>query len=104
MNRTISRLGLTGLALVAGAVAYAQSPTTGSFSGKVTDPTGAPIAGARVSISGPALQGVRTVVTGADGSYRLPFVPTGGGYSLKAATANSGAQAKDLAQIGRAHV
>ncbi|MDE3245510.1 MAG: TonB-dependent receptor, partial [Acidobacteriota bacterium] len=81
MNRTITRLGLTGLALVAGAVAYAQSPTTGMITGKVTV-SGNPAAGAKVILSGPALQGARTVVTETDGSFRFSFVPSGQGYQL----------------------
>ena len=88
MNRTISHLGMTGLALVAGAVAYAQSPTTGMITGKVTV-SGSPAAGAKVILSGPALQGPRTVVTETDGAFRFPFVPSGKGYQLVVAKSGS---------------
>lgn len=84
MNRVVSRMGIATLAIVAGSVASAQSPTTGMITGKVMAAGGAAIAGATVSLSGPSLQGTRTVTTGADGSFRFSFVPAGSGYQLQA--------------------
>jgi len=82
MTRNITRLGLTLAAIVAGVSVSAQTPTTGLLSGKVLDPSGAPVAGATVTLSGPAMQGARSMVTNAEGQYRFPFVPTGGWYQL----------------------
>lgn len=65
------------LGMLAAAPALAQAPTTGSVRGVVTDQTGAPLAGAVVSISGPALQGVDNVFTEAGGSYEFDQLPPG---------------------------
>jgi outer membrane receptor for ferrienterochelin and colicin len=71
------------------AVAFAQ--TTGSVTGTVSDDTGAPLPGATVEARGAALQGTKTSVTGADGSYRLSLLPPGS-YTVAAT----------LPQFGRA--
>ncbi|HJW10019.1 MAG TPA: TonB-dependent receptor [Holophagaceae bacterium] len=73
MNRLHRRLGL-GL-LLAAAPAFAQTTTTGSISGTVTGPEGAPVAGATVSLS--SAQVTRTVVTGADGGFRVGLLNPG---------------------------
>ena len=61
----------------------ARGQTTGSIEGRVTDPTGAPLPGVTVLATSPSLQGTRTVVTGRDGSYRIPAVPPGN-YRIEA--------------------
>jgi hypothetical protein len=77
MNQIFSRLGLTAVAIVAGAgtLAHAQTATTGAIAGVVTDKKGTPISGAQVTLSSAQIQ--RTVVTGADGSYRLGLLNPG---------------------------
>ena len=55
----------------------APGQTTGSIEGRVTDSSGAPLTGVTVEATSPSLQGTRTVVTGRDGSYRMPAVPPG---------------------------
>ena len=65
---------LAGLLILVCASAFAQ--TTGSLTGSVTT-GGAPLPGATVTISSPALQGVRTTVTGANGDYNFPALPPG---------------------------
>lgn len=75
MNRVVTRMGFTTLALVAGSVAFAQTVTTGGVTGVVKDDKGAPIAGATVSLT--SGQGSRTATTGADGSYRLGLLNPG---------------------------
>jgi len=60
--------------LLVGVSAFAQ--TTGSIVGTVTS-AGSPLPGATVTISSPALQGVRTTVTGANGDFSFPAVPPG---------------------------
>ena len=62
-------------ALCAGS-AYAQTPTTGQIVGTVTDPTGALVVGAKVTLTSNA--GVnRQVVTGTNGRYTLPLLEPG---------------------------
>src|SRR5204863_6266638 len=73
-------LGLTLalLLLTSGAsVAQSVSATTGAINGRVTDNSGAVLPGVSVTISSPAMQGVRNAVTEQEGSYRFPAVPPG---------------------------
>jgi len=60
----------------------------GSVSGYARDDAGGGLPGVSVSLSGPALQGVRTAVTKTDGSFVFVNVPPGKGY--KATFALSG--------------
>jgi outer membrane receptor protein involved in Fe transport len=77
---------LASICLLAAAIpASAQSPTSGSLSGRITDSSGGVIPGVAVKLSGPALQGVRTAVTDPEGIYRFPDVPPGGDYKIEAA-------------------
>lgn len=98
MSRIVSRLGLTAVALVAGSgfVAHAQTASTGVFTGKVTDASGKALVGAQVILTGPSLQGARTMVTGQDGVYRFPLTPAGVAYTIKVVAQNGGAQALNL--------
>lgn len=76
----MTRIGAIVLALfVAGTTpAFAQvSATTGSMNGRVTDATGAVLPGVSVTVASPSMQGARTDVTDAQGSYRFPAVPPG---------------------------
>jgi Carboxypeptidase regulatory-like domain/TonB-dependent Receptor Plug Domain/TonB dependent receptor-like, beta-barrel len=82
---TLSALLLFSLATAA------LSQTTGSIIGTVSDDSGAPLPGATVEARGPSLQGTKTAVTGADGSYRLSLLPPGS-YTVAAS----------LPQFGRA--
>jgi Carboxypeptidase regulatory-like domain len=76
MNRVVTRLGFTAIALVAGAtVAHAQSTTSGSVSGVVADEKGSPLAGATVTFT--STQGSRATVSATDGSYRMPLLNPG---------------------------
>ena len=63
-------------------VAFAQ--TTGDIDGTVTDANNAPLPGASVTITSPALQGTRTAVTDAAGRFRFPALP-GGTYTVTGA-------------------
>ncbi|MFN7958941.1 MAG: TonB-dependent receptor [Holophagaceae bacterium] len=79
MNRIYTRLGFTAVALVAGAVGYAQDATTGAISGTVMGPNGAPVAGAKVVLDGGRGQVVR--VTDANGAFKASaLIP--GQYSI----------------------
>ncbi|MBI1874138.1 MAG: carboxypeptidase regulatory-like domain-containing protein, partial [Acidobacteria bacterium] len=64
------------LAATSGA-AQTITATTGAINGKATDSTGAVLPGVTITISSPAMQGVRTAVTSEDGTYRFPAVPPG---------------------------
>ena len=75
MNRVFSRLGLTAVAIVAGAALNAQTSVTGAVSGVVTDNNGSPVAGATVTLK--SGQVTRSIVTGADGSFRLGLLNAG---------------------------
>jgi hypothetical protein len=50
---------------------------TGAVEGRVTDPSGAVLAGVAVRAAGDALMGERNAVSAADGSYRLDALPPG---------------------------
>lgn len=66
---------LSMLTLLFVAVAFAQ--TTASIKGTVTDPSGAAVAGAKVTVSSVA-QGIeRTTTTGTSGDYEVPALPPG---------------------------
>src|SRR3989449_6804683 len=70
---------LLAFALILGTVAggAAQGSPTGTISGHVADPDGSAVPGATVPAASPALQGVRTAVTSANGDYIIPFLPAG---------------------------
>jgi hypothetical protein len=55
----------------------AQSATTGALTGTVTDPTGAVIAGATVTITNLGTEQARTATTDANGSYKFSLIPPG---------------------------
>jgi hypothetical protein len=63
--------------LIAAGALPVLGQTTGSLQGKVVDAKGAPVAGARVTITGSNLQGSRTVATDGEGSFRLGLLPPG---------------------------
>nr|WP_306672463.1 TonB-dependent receptor [Geothrix fuzhouensis] len=63
------------LLLASGAILSAQ--TTGSLQGRVLDTKGRPVAGARVVLSGSAMQGGRSAVTDETGSFRFGLLPPG---------------------------
>ena len=60
--------------LLVGVSAFAQ--TTGSLTGSVTT-NGAPLPGATITISSPALQGTRSAVSDINGNYNMPALPPG---------------------------
>jgi outer membrane receptor for ferrienterochelin and colicin len=65
------------LVLVAAATSFAQGTQTGTLSGTVLSPDKLPLPGVSVSISSPALLGVRTVVTDQNGGYIFKALPNG---------------------------
>src|SRR6266852_250366 len=57
--------------------AMAQSSTTGSIEGIVTDPNGAAVKGATVTVTSPNLITPQTATTGDDGRYQIGALPPG---------------------------
>jgi len=75
--------------------AAAQSTSSGSISGAVTDPAGAVVAGAAVSIDNPVSQFNRSTVTDASGTFsfsNVPFNP----YHLSVTAKGFAPQARDV--------
>jgi outer membrane receptor protein involved in Fe transport len=93
--RALGAVALVLLVLLVGPPAHAQTQTTGEVRGVVVDSAGAPVAGAIVTIKGPALQGTVGDITGAEGSYEIGNLPPGL-YTITASEAN--------AQISRSNV
>ena len=76
MSRCIARLGFTALALAAGStVAIAQSSTSGSIYGVVTDDKGNPLVGVSVRITSAQVSRVDTTL--ASGAYRFGLLNPG---------------------------
>ena len=57
--------------------AMAQSSTTGSIEGTVTDPNGAAVKGATVTVTSPNLISPQTATTNDEGRYQVPALPPG---------------------------
>src|SRR3954470_69858 len=75
-------LVIVTLLCTAGANAWAQAIAGSQLSGVVRDSSGGAIPGAEVTVTKTDTGQVRTVFTGADGSYALPNLPVGP-YQLK---------------------
>jgi hypothetical protein len=56
---------------------FAQSAGTGALTGTLTDPSGASIPNATVTLTNTQTNQARTSATGADGTYRFPLIPPG---------------------------
>jgi hypothetical protein len=80
-RRNAFSLSAITLLLAGGSHLLAQS-TTGALSGRVTDSSGKPIAGARVSLESPALFQARVLKTDAKGEYHGQLLPVGT-YTMK---------------------
>src|ERR1035437_9323925 len=74
-NRVLSVFVALSL-LVAGATAFAQGLPTATLTGRVIN-EGLGLPGVSITATSPALQGVRTTVTGASGGYAFVSVPPG---------------------------
>jgi hypothetical protein len=81
MNPTIRRTnlaihGFLAVLLLSAGLAAAMIET-GEIKGRVRDDRGAALPGVEIRASGPALQGVRAVVSAADGDFHFPLLPVG---------------------------
>ena len=90
------RLRYLTFLLASGAILSAQ--TTGSIQGHVVDSKGRPVAGARVTLAGPGIQGERATVTDAGGAYHVGLLPPG--LVTVTATKEGLNTAKAQAQVG----
>ena len=70
------RFAVVASMLLLGSV-FALAQTTGEIRGTVVDARGGGLPGATVDVTSPSLQGARTTVTGAGGSFQLPALPPG---------------------------
>jgi hypothetical protein len=90
MNSAVSSRGFSFLRIIFSVAASLVLLTAGAYSsraqgtlqnatlfGTVSDSSGAPMVGAQVVLTSPALQGAQTVTTDADGNYRVPELPPG---------------------------
>ncbi|MBM3312817.1 MAG: TonB-dependent receptor, partial [Candidatus Aminicenantes bacterium] len=64
-------------ALLAAAAAWLFASETGEIRGRVTDDAGQGLPGVEITAAGPALQGVRSVLSSRDGNYLIPLLPVG---------------------------
>ncbi|WP_419254456.1 TonB-dependent receptor [Caulobacter sp. ErkDOM-YI] len=88
-------LAITAFATAIPTIASAQDYTSGLLSGTVLDASGAPVAGAAVTVKSNAQGFTRAFTTDANGSFRSPALPAGS-YSVSIAkdgfqTTNDGA-------------
>jgi len=70
-------LGIFTLALSFSAAGFAQGVQTGTIRGTVKDQQGLPLPGATITATSPALQGERTEVSDAAGTFLFRAVPPG---------------------------
>ena len=68
---------IAGALLLTAGSAFAQGVQTGIIRGVVHDPQGLAVPQVSVTVTSPALQGVREVLTGKDGTYVLRALPPG---------------------------
>jgi Carboxypeptidase regulatory-like domain len=69
--------GLLVLVWLVGARPTALAQTTGRIEGTVIDQANSPLPGVTVELAGRSLQGTRTAVTAANGTFRFPSLPPG---------------------------
>lgn len=74
LGKTNLRAFLIFSSILAFAPTLVYAQTTGSISGTVTDATGAPVAGAQITVSAQVTGGVRETKTDNDGHYAVPLL------------------------------
>jgi type 1 fimbria pilin len=77
MNRRNSTILIGGLLVVLAAASARAQVTTATFYGIVTDPTGAVVAGAEVTLAHEGTQTARAQTTDSAGEFVFNFVPVG---------------------------
>jgi len=94
-NQKTSISGIVcSLTFFASGILYGQA--TGSISGTVSDATGAPVAGAKVTVAAPATGSSRDGVTDGNGHYVVPLLGVGN-YTVRVDQQGfQAAEAKDI--------
>ena len=77
-------LVVVGALLFMTALGSGQQMQTGSIRGLISDDSGAPLPGVSVTVVGPALQGRMSAVTNQEGIFRIPGLPPGSDYEVRA--------------------
>jgi len=77
MKNVFRFIGLSLMIACFALSAFAQTTTTGSIEGTVTDQTGAPVANATVTATSPNLQGSQSAQTNSEGKYQILNLPPG---------------------------
>jgi hypothetical protein len=83
LSSRLHRAALCALLMLATSL-QAQTPGIGTIRGRVVDSAGAPVAGAKVTVSNEATGFSRTTRTDAQGLYTLPQLPLTGTYRIRA--------------------
>ena len=94
--RLSSRSSILAL-LVAGTLPLVAQ-TTGALAGRVLDSKGKPVAGAKLTLAGANIQGVRSFITDEEGRYRFALLPPG--LCVLTATKDGLNPAKSQVQVG----
>jgi hypothetical protein len=89
------------VALLVSTVALGQAQTTGRISGRVIDEEGNAVAGARVTLISPALQGERVTETDAEGRFLAALLPVGPYGVTFASPGKQSAQVSLRVAVGR---
>src|SRR5271155_3203296 len=77
MPKQLSRFALHVFAFILATVALPAQITTTTISGVITDPTGAGIPNAQVTVSNTGTGAAHTVTTNVQGAYRIDLLPAG---------------------------
>src|SRR5260370_31593217 len=72
----------TAFALFSAGLSLAQSTTTGTLDGTVTDPSDAVFAGVKITVTNTGTGRITETVSGERGQYQIPLLPPGV-YDLK---------------------
>ncbi|MGH9395029.1 MAG: carboxypeptidase regulatory-like domain-containing protein [Terriglobales bacterium] len=94
-------LALALFALLPASRAAAQSTTSGDISGLISDPSGAAIPGATVTLTNAGTGATNTTTTNAKGTYRFSLLPPGNYVVSAAATGFSPQKAKVAVSVGQ---
>ncbi len=97
-------LALLVIALMMAPSLMAQSLVSGDLAGTVTDPSGAVVSGATVTIKNDATGAARTTTTNASGAYRFSLLQPGAYTVTASAQGFSKAQTSTSINVGQATV
>ena len=75
------------VAVINAPLAYGQSNISGDITGTITDPAGAAVVGAQVTVTNTATAATKVATTGSSGSYRVSLLPPGS-YTVSATAPN----------------